>query len=111
MNAQFTDSTPVGGTAAAATQVVVTITGVALKRTRLTFLSLGYSAAAPAAPTQATISDGTTTIYLAVGSTQAFIDALAMVWATGATVTITLPSGGGSTVGCVAAAYYQDGVS
>ena len=111
MNAQFTDSTPVGGTAAANTQVVVTIVGVALKRTRLTYLALGFSAAAPAAPVQATIADGTTTIYLSVGSTQAMIDAIAMVWATGATVTITLPAGGGLTVGCVAGAYYQDGVN
>jgi len=111
MNAQPTDSTPVGATAAANTQVQQTIDGVSGKCIRLTFLALGYTGAAVSVPLQATISDGHTTMYLAVGNLQSWLEAVSIKFAAGATVTITLPAGGVGAVGNLAAAYYLDGLN
>lgn len=102
--------TPFGGTAAAATPVVVTrVPSTAQKRIKIGALSFGYSAAAPAAPTQATVSDGTTTLYFAIGANPAIIEMTGpLEFLPGATVTITLPSGGGATVGSVAGGSFED---
>lgn len=109
MNSQMTDANSASGTAVANTQVQVVIAATAGLRTRLCFAHFGFSGAAPAAPVQATISDGTTTVNLAVGSNPTAYDSNnPLVFATGAAVTLTLPAGGAAAVGNIAAAYYQD---
>lgn len=111
MNAQPTDSTPIGATAAANTQVQTTIAGVSGKCIRLTFLALGYTGAAVSVPLQATVSDGSTTMYLPVGNLQAWIEAVSIKFAAGATVTITVPAGGVGAVGNIGGAYFVDGLN
>jgi len=109
MNAQLTDSTPIGATAGANTQVQSVIAAVAGKCIRLTFLAIGYTGAAVAVPLQATVSDGSTTMYLPVGNLQAWLEACPIKFAVGAAVTITVPAGGAGAIGNIGGAYYVDG--
>lgn len=107
MQVALIDLTPFGSTAAANTSVVVTITGVAGKRIRLASVILGYTAAAPAAPVMATIADGTTTMQIPINTNPVTLTG-PFVFATAATVTITLPTGGASAVGGVSGGYWID---
>jgi len=107
MHVQLQALTPVGATAAANTQVVLTITGVAGFHIMLAGLRLGYSGTPPSAsPTRATISDGTTTMGFPVGGNSDGGFGGPVRFAVGATVTVTLPAGGAAAVGDIAAGYY-----
>jgi hypothetical protein len=106
MHIQVQAATPYVGTAAANTQVQVTITGQSGKKFLLSSLMMSFSAALPAAPVRATVSDGTTTLGLALTGLLDFEPICPIQFASGATVTITLPAGGGTAVGDVAAAGY-----
>lgn len=95
-----------GGTNAANTQVTVTINGVANQRVRIRSIAFGFSGAAPAAPVQATVADGVTTLYYAV-SGSGVVHTFGRGWqaAVGANVTITLPAGGAGAIGNVTVEY------
>ena len=89
----------------------MTIAGVSGKCIRLTFLALSYTGAAVSVPLQATVSDGSTTMYLAVGNLQSWLEAVSIKFAAGATVTITLPAGGVGAVGNVCGSYFINGAN
>ena len=108
MHVQHQAATPYVGTAAAGAQVVVTITGVAGKKFKLCSLTLGYSVANAAATVRATVADGTTTVGIPVISSADFVFQSPIEFASGATVTITLPAGAGTSVGDVFASGYFD---
>lgn len=108
MHVQVQPSKPIGATAAAGAQAQAVITGVAGFRVVLTACVLGYSAANPATATRATIADGTTTLGFAIGGPafDALNGAGPIFFASGASVTITLPAGAAGSVPDIAAAYY-----
>ncbi len=106
MHVQLQPTIPVGGTAAANTQVQVVIPGAAGRRIMLTDCQFSFSGAASAAPVRATVTDGTTTLGYGVTALTDINPHNPLAFAPGANVTITLPAGGASAVGDISAAYY-----
>ena len=101
-------SSHTGGTAAANTQVQVVIAAVAGQQVRIRSIAAGYSGAAPAAPVQLTLADGTITRYLTVTSSGLALDwANGLAFTLGAALTVTLPAGGAGAIGSLVIEYDQ----
>lgn len=101
-------SFPAVANPAAATAAVVTVVGVAGQRVRLTKIAATFTTAAPAAPVALTVADGAVTenyiVAAAIGTTAVVEPTGGVAYATGATVTVTLASGGGASVAALAIA-------
>jgi hypothetical protein len=112
MHVQIQPTTPTVGTAAANTQVQITIPAPgAGRRTMLCDVAFSFSGAAATAPVRATISDGVTTLGIGVTSTTVFNPSNPIRMAENAVVTITLPAGGVSAVGDIVATSYSAAAS
>jgi hypothetical protein len=108
MHVQVQPVIPYVGTAAANTQVQVTIPAPgAGRRTLLTDAIFSFTGAVAAAPVRATITDGSTTLGIGVTSTTTFDPSNPVRFAVNQPVTITLPAGGVSAIGDVVALAYS----
>lgn len=104
----LTPSTTTGGANAIANHV---ITGVTAKRVCLGMWSVAFSGGVPAAAVNATVADGTTTLTFTVPAAGANFSWPGPVeWASGASVTISVPAAGVGISAIVSAGHFIDPV-